>query len=143
MPYSIERECSAVPLTPLVEKQDRAFILAKLAEYFYDERKAPSMSVWHNFQEETSLEPVSVGTDREDGARGWLNFTLPDGVTRIGPFNREEFEVEVGKSKVMVGIGRPYISPSVYTSLCQATPVVLPFFAQPEEVYEGYNLFNG
>jgi len=143
MPYSIERECSAVPLTPPKQKMNRAFILAKLAEYFYDKRKAPPQSVWPEFEKTTGLEPVSVATDRMDGDRGWLNFTVPDGVTPMKPLPRDQFELEVGESKVMVGIGRPYISPSVYTSLCQATPVVLPTYADPEEIHRGYNLFNG
>ena len=143
MPYSIERECSAVPLTPPTQKLDRVFVLAKLAEYFYDKRKAPPESVWVDFQQKTGLEPVSVATDRKDGTRGWLNYTVPQGVTPIAPLSRDQFEIEVGKSKVMLGIGRPYISPSIYTSLCQGTPVVLPYFADPEEVNQGYNLFNG
>jgi hypothetical protein len=143
MPYSIERECSAVPLTPPAQKLNRAFVLAKLAEYFYDKRKAPPDSVWKNLQQVTGLEAVSVATDRQDGARGWLNYTVPPGVTLMTPLSRAQFEIEVGKSKVMLGIGRPYISPSVYTSLCQGTPVVLPYFADPDEVNQGYNLFNG
>lgn len=143
MPYSIERECSATPLVPLEEKTDRVFVLAKLAEYFYDQRKAPPVELWSTFEQQTGLEPISVAVDRQDGDKGWLGYKLPPGVTSVPKMTRDEFERQVGMSKVMLGIGRPFISPSVYTSLCQGTPVVLPYFADPEVAEEGYNLFDG
>lgn len=143
MPYSIERECSALPSTDFREKKDRVFVLAKLAEYFLDGNTAPPVSLWDDFSDITGLQPISVATDREDGSKGWLGYKVPKGVTVVPKMSREEFELEVALSKVMLGIGRPFISPSVYTSLCQGTPVVLPKFADWEQVKAGYNLFDG
>jgi hypothetical protein len=42
---------------------------------------------------------------------------LPAGIESHGQVAREEFEVMVSESKVMLGIGRPLISPSVYSAL--------------------------
>jgi hypothetical protein len=56
----------------------------------------------------TGLEVESVATGE---------VPLPDGVKSTGHVTREEFEVMVSKSKLMLGIGRPLISPSVYSAL--------------------------
>jgi hypothetical protein len=42
----------------------------------------------------------------------------------------------------MVGMGAPVISPSVYTALCQGTPVVLPYFVQNPRL-DGWHLYSG
>jgi hypothetical protein len=41
----------------------------------------------------------------------------------------------------MLGMGQPMISPSVYTALCQATPVVLPY-ARDDPRMDGWNLYG-
>ena len=50
---------------------------------------------------------------------------IPQGITAIGFQKRDAYEALVAKSRVMLGIGFPPISPSVYTALWVA---VLPFF---------------
>lgn len=42
---------------------------------------------------------------------------IPEGITAIGFQGREEYETLVAKSRVMLGIGFPPISPSIYTAL--------------------------
>ena len=57
-------------------------------------------------------------------------FPLPEGLTTLGPQSRDRYEELVGEVKVLLGMGQPMISPSVYTALCQATPVVLPYLTE-------------
>lgn len=42
---------------------------------------------------------------------------LPEGLTTLGHQSREAYEGVVGGSKVLLGMGFPPISPSVYTAL--------------------------
>jgi hypothetical protein len=42
---------------------------------------------------------------------------LPEAFKWIGPQTRDSYEKLVGDVKVMVGMGNPRISPSVYTAL--------------------------
>jgi alpha-1,3(6)-mannosylglycoprotein beta-1,6-N-acetyl-glucosaminyltransferase len=44
-------------------------------------------------------------------------YPIPDGLVRMGKMPRKEYESMVGHAKVLLGIGKPEISPSVYTAL--------------------------
>lgn len=66
---------------------------------------------------------------------------MPEGLTTLGPQTRERYEELVGESKVLLGMGQPRISPSVYTALCQATPVVLPYLVATP-LLDGWDLYG-
>lgn len=68
-------------------------------------------------------------------------YPLPEGLTTLGPQTRERYEEIVGESKVLLGMGQPMISPSVYTALCQATPVVLPYLTDTPRT-DGWHLYG-
>ena len=55
---------------------------------------------------------------------------------------RERYEELVGSVKALLGIGAPPISPSVYTALCQGTPVIVPHF-EPNLRTDGWHLYSG
>lgn len=99
MPYSIERECTQIRLTPPHRKQDRVFILAKLAEYFYQRDTAPNATVFADFKEQTGLGLVSVAKDRKT-KDGWVGAGVPEGVEEWDQLSREDFEFAIGQSKV-------------------------------------------
>jgi hypothetical protein len=44
-------------------------------------------------------------------------YSLPEGLETMGKKTREEYEELVGSVKVLLGMGTPMISPSVYSSL--------------------------
>lgn len=140
LPYSIESTCEAVPFVPAHEKKNQAFILAKRTDYFWYRSSVPA-EFWPKLEDETGLKALSVAVDdvRQPGEK---DLPVPDGVTSIGRVSKAAFERVVGESRVMLGIGRPLISPSVYSALCQGTPVVLPYFGD-EAVPKGWDLFNG
>jgi hypothetical protein len=52
---------------------------------------------------------------------------LPDGFKTLGKQSAEAYVKLLSESKVLLGIGQPVLSPWVYTALCQAVPVVLPY----------------
>lgn len=59
---------------------------------------------------------MSVAED-DVRAEGETKVDVPNGVETVGRVSKEEFEVLVGQSRLMLGIGRPLISPSVYSAL--------------------------
>ncbi len=47
-------------------------------------------------------------------------------VINLGRLNQTEFMQQVGMSRVMVGVGGPWWSPSPYNALCQGVPFINP-----------------
>lgn len=108
IPYSIEQTCATAPQIASLEKSDKLFVLAKQSDYFQDPWSSVPAVFWQRTRNLTGLEVESVATGE---------VALPEGVNSQGHVTREEFEVMVSKSKLMLGIGRPLISPSVYSAL--------------------------
>lgn len=79
------------------------------ADYFYM-NNAPPSTYWAALADQPDFEVLSVADVIDDKQ-------LPDHVRSIGKQNRMAYEELVGKSKVLLGIGFPAISPSVYSAL--------------------------
>lgn len=77
--------------------------------YFYYSWHSP-ISFWTALSDDPSFRLISTA-DVEEGK------PLPDGLSTIGGQTREQYEALVGSAKVMLGIGQPMISPSVYSAL--------------------------
>lgn len=69
--------------------------------------------MWSALVNETGLSILSTATDDDNKVPD----NLPPGVQSVGRVSRLEYEDLVAGSKVMLGIGHPEISPSVYTAL--------------------------
>jgi hypothetical protein len=69
------------------------------------------MQFWTDLAKEPTFDLLST-CDIEDG------YPLPEGLDTMGLQSREDYEELVGSVKVMLGMGAPLISPSVYSSLC-------------------------
>lgn len=110
--YSVEKYCKRHPIP---SKFDRGFIFAKNPDYF-----APGAFAFHthdnrtfaNIKEELGMDFVATAGNRED--------VLPDpGVENLGRMPPDEWYQELAKSVALVGIGRPWISPTPYDALCR------------------------
>nr|ODN81216.1 hypothetical protein L203_05722 [Cryptococcus depauperatus CBS 7841] len=136
LPYTMEDTCLALPITPQAERLDSALLLAKRSAYFHYHHVSPP-SFWSNL---TLIDGVSlISTSNVDEGK-----PLPTGIETIGRKSVDEYTKLVGGVKAMIGIGAPVISPSAYTSLCQATPFVVPIFYEPPvdsewRHYSGYS----
>lgn len=90
-------------------------ILAKKTEYFWRYHEiAPDF--WQNQTELTTLEAFSVAQD-DPRKPGEDSIFVPEGVRTVGHVSGAEFNSHLANSKVLVGIGRPAISPTIYFSL--------------------------
>ncbi|KAK8869891.1 hypothetical protein IAR55_000459 [Kwoniella newhampshirensis] len=134
LPYSIEEYCLRLPVTAREQRRDAALIFAKRSTYFYYHYVSPP-EFWTNLSRMPDFD-LLLTANEEEGKR------LPEGLVSMGRQTREDYEALVGSVKVMVGMGAPPISPSVYTALCQATPVIIPYF-HPNYRLDGWHLFSG
>lgn len=99
-------------------REDRLFILAKSTEYFNAPFTGIPRTFWAGLEEETNLTAISTAMDDPNLVKeGSHIFGVPEGIESIGEVSKGEFEIQLARAKLMLGIGRPYISPSVYSSL--------------------------
>ncbi len=132
LPFSIENDCLAAPDVKQEDKENRMFILGKRINFIYSNR-APDPRSWNSLLDEVGggIEAFMAVGDQdlaENPDTPW-----PQGIHNLGRMDPMEFQVAVGKSKLMLGIGWPLISPSPYDSICQGTPVIIPTFRDVEE----------
>ncbi|WVQ78012.1 hypothetical protein IAT38_000093 [Cryptococcus sp. DSM 104549] len=136
LPYSIEETCLAIPLIPAEERREAALVFAKRSSYFHHSHVTP-IAHWTNLSRNVDFD-LLLTADVEEGK------PLPDELESMGRQTMEGFEQLVASVKAIVGVGMPVMSPSVYNALCQATPVVLPYFFKEKEQsnwrhYSGYS----
>jgi hypothetical protein len=128
IPYSIERECMKTRYVDSEGREDRLFILAKSTEYFNEPFTGIPRSFWAGLEEQTNLSAISTAMDDPNLVKeGSHIFGVPEGIESIGEVSKGEFEIQLARAKLMLGIGRPYISPSVYSSLYVLLGPSLPF----------------
>ncbi|PPR01954.1 hypothetical protein CVT24_011103 [Panaeolus cyanescens] len=131
--YSIENSCRETPYIPLAERPNRAYILMKELVYLYLEN-----FVWEVDYFERAVRDVGidfVGYWKLTPNWKWEHVApekildIADeehGIRNIGPLDQKSFSMEVGKSRMMVGIGLPWWSPSPLVGLCQGVPFLNP-----------------
>jgi hypothetical protein len=134
LPYSIEEYCLNIPFRPHAQRNNSVLIFAKKSAYF-DYHFVPPKHFWTDLSKDPAFNLILTVTE-EDG------HPLPEGLTTIGTQSRAGYEELVASVKVMLGMGAPAISPSVYSSLCAGTPVVLPYFLEGRRT-DGWHLYSG
>jgi hypothetical protein len=103
---------------------------------YFDWPYAPRRDFFSDLAKQANLTLLSAANVDE-------GHTMPPGIHSLGQQTRDDYERLTGSVKGMLGIGSPLISPSVFTALCQATPVIMPSFTpdlrvQGWEPYAGY-----
>ncbi|KAI3605038.1 alpha--mannosylglycoprotein 6-beta-n-acetylglucosaminyltransferase a [Moniliophthora roreri] len=101
--------CGDLLYIPPTKRKDQVAILAKRSEYFYRDAFLQA-DLWPVLRNRTGLELISVSNSEE-------GFPVPDGLTLLGPLPRHDYNLMLGSSKALIGIGRPRLSPSPYASL--------------------------
>ncbi|WVQ78015.1 hypothetical protein IAT38_000096 [Cryptococcus sp. DSM 104549] len=134
LPYSIEEECLEIPVVAPEDRRNAALIYGKRSAYFHYSHVSPP-EFWTNLSRDNDFDLILTATVEEGKP-------LPEGLDTIGKQTPEDFEALVASVKAMVGVGVPGFSPSVYDALCQATPVVLPYFSI-EKVQSEWRHYSG
>lgn len=111
----------------------RREIATALTVDYFDWVFAPPRQYFSDLASQPDLQLLSAANEHD-------GHTLPPGVISLGQQSRADYERLTGSVKAMLGIGGPFISPSVYTALCQGTPVVLPAFTNQGPL-QGWQLY--
>ncbi|KAJ7594912.1 hypothetical protein C8J56DRAFT_927958 [Mycena floridula] len=118
--YSIQNTCQKIEIPPSGERPLHAYILAKNPEYFVHENYP-----WSNVSFDHPPIPglsVVAGLYVDDEHKK----DIPPGLVNMGSLKQKEFYRELGHSRVLIGIGSPYLSPSPYDALCMGVPFINP-----------------
>jgi hypothetical protein len=120
---SIEPTCRRLPFTPHTTRSHppRAYLLAKQVHYLDD---TPAFS-WTlqalaDLQRDLHISIVGGMADDDEFTRKSVE---EYGIKNFGQLGKMEFYEELGRSFVLVGVGRPRISPSPWDALCMGVPV--------------------
>ncbi|KAI8618606.1 hypothetical protein BC830DRAFT_1042728, partial [Chytriomyces sp. MP71] len=113
--YSVDHWCSQIPPVPTQDRDNGVYILAKNSEYFtkskYNESLIPHLA--------------GKGVRFTVGIGEANSFAWPD-TTNLGKLSHEQFNIQLSRSRVLLGLGPPYTSPSPYYALCFGVPFVNP-----------------
>ncbi|TFK63467.1 hypothetical protein BDN72DRAFT_320900 [Pluteus cervinus] len=116
--YSIERTCMRRPVTPIAKRPNQVYILAKRLSYFREKGYS-----WPDISFDQAPFPLQF-------VAGLTHDVEPDevpgGIIDVGRLNQTQFYDHLGNSRLLLGIGRPPLSPSPYDALCLAVPFINP-----------------
>jgi hypothetical protein len=122
---SIEPTCKNIPSIPADQRPHvkRAYLLAKQMKYFVDEPAfswtIPGLSA---IQQSLGIKILGgITDDRPEVGR----YFKQNGLTNLGRLQKADFYHQLAMSSVLIGVGRPRISPSPWDSLCMGVPVSL------------------
>lgn len=130
----MEPSCLNTPFIPFAHRPRQAYILGKYLGYFKDGRYPLTDPVggaaaqyadrfYLKFSEEEDVTFLAGQFDLFQAG----NYTQPPpGITQHPRLPRTEFQTMISKSRVLVGIGNPILSPTPYEALCLGIPFINP-----------------
>ncbi|KAF8306960.1 hypothetical protein DL93DRAFT_2088335 [Clavulina sp. PMI_390] len=152
--YSIEPSCDEQPIIPASERTPKAvYAMTKCVSYlapqplrawppsFYA-HAARSLGVHFTIGSINGTTPWAVERCGGDAVRELVfpqlsEFGGEDAMTNLGPLSRPVFMRKVAESQVLLGVGRPWISPTPYQALCLGVPFINPILewdhSKPED----------
>lgn len=120
--YSIEPSCRRIPLLSPHERAHppQAYLLAKQGTYFLEGQFVWSIPYFGHLRR--SLGINIIGGMNNDNETIAAQFDRA-GVTNYGRMDKMKFYEKLGQSFVLLGVGKPRISPSPWDALCMGVPV--------------------
>jgi hypothetical protein len=130
--YSIEEPCHQQPFIPHSERDDQAYLLAKYLMFFTPEHEPAWTTV--NYDAATNATGVKylIASTYVTGGEG-SPLALPSNHLNIGQIGPAEFMEKLSKSRVLIGVGDPMLSPSPYDGLCMGVPFINPIMGWDHE----------
>ncbi|BEI88669.1 uncharacterized protein CcaverHIS019_0200310 [Cutaneotrichosporon cavernicola] len=124
-------------VVPWKDRPNRVYLLAKQAHYFHNgHQRVYDFSFFERAAEELSREFPGfefVGgfeDNRSDEVKAKWG-PVPSVIKNLGLMNATRFDEEYGKSRLLLGLGSPPLSPSPYRALARGVP-----FANPHTMRE-------
>jgi hypothetical protein len=123
--YSIEQACRSQPFVPHAERENEAYILAKLLSFFTPERdRAWSPAMFDTATNATGIKYV-IGAINDTLQGEWPAAELPSNCVDYGLIGQAAFLEKLSKTRVLIGMGNP----STYVSVIAKESYVLTFLA--------------
>ncbi|KAF8299961.1 hypothetical protein DL93DRAFT_579628 [Clavulina sp. PMI_390] len=136
--YSVEPSCNFQSVVPHAERVPRSvYALMKCVAYlapqperawpppFY-QHAAQKLGVHFTIGAVNRSDPTRCGGNQNLVAPQLDEFGGDNVITNVGPLDRPDFLRRVAESKVLLGVGRPAISPTPYQALCVGVPFINP-----------------
>lgn len=126
LPYSIEDKCTALPYRSHAERNESVLLFAKQScTLAFPRVLRPVLIIVAHFHEALTTDPAFF-TQLADGASFDVVTTaqsvegqpVPAGLKSLGRQSRPAYDELLSSVKAVIGIGFPYISPTVYSALC-------------------------
>ncbi|KAF7982574.1 hypothetical protein HWV62_27573 [Athelia sp. TMB] len=135
--YSVESQCGVVPFVPHAERDEdgkaQAWIMAKRIGYFSPGRSAWTKEVYEAASAASnarfSLGASQGGFEIDGVGKDMTEADLPKDWKNYGLLEQDAFMRRLAKSRVLVGVGSPLLSPSPYDALCLGVPFINPINA--------------
>ena len=120
--YSIEPTCRRLPFIPAFHRAEpsQAYVLAKGGEYLRESPEFAWTLPWLSSLEDELDISVIAGLREWNGIREEFEGL---GLTNVGLMSKMDFYRTLAMSFIMIGVGKPKISPSPWDALCMGTPV--------------------
>ncbi|KAJ7763578.1 hypothetical protein DFH07DRAFT_395731 [Mycena maculata] len=141
--YSIEHACALTDFVPSASRPHQAWILAKLLAYL-----APEKTPWTN----EDYDAAAAGTDIEYALGAGLGdgetepppeLELPGEYVNHGRMEKGVFMRRLARSRVLIGVGNPVVSPTPWDALCLGVPFVNPLDRWDEDDPEDSAKWHG
>lgn len=136
--YSVEPSCLTQEFIPHADRpRGQVYAMAKRLSYFAaqpDRAWPPSFYTMARKKVQTpgGLHFV-IGAANDTDFANQYGVTIPhlpaEDVHNLGLLDRTRFMAEVAKSRVLVGVGRPALSPTPYQALCLGVPFINPILS--------------
>ncbi|KAF8306955.1 hypothetical protein DL93DRAFT_2088326 [Clavulina sp. PMI_390] len=137
--YSVEPSCNSQAIIPHAERpRGGVYAMTKCVSYlapqhlrawppsFY-ERAAHELGIHFTIGAINASDPQRCGgTDEHLELPQLSEYGGEEVMTNLGILERPVFMHEVAKSRVLLGVGRPWISPTPYQALCLGVPFINP-----------------
>ncbi|KAF8302530.1 hypothetical protein DL93DRAFT_496127 [Clavulina sp. PMI_390] len=136
--YSVEPSCNSQPVVPQNERaRGSVYAMTKCVSYFAPQpERAWPPSFYRNAAQRLGVhftigamnvsDPQRCGGSKELDIPQLDDFGGDDVMTNLGLLDRPDFVRKVAESNVLLGVGRPYISPTPYQALCVGVPFINP-----------------
>jgi len=118
--YSVEPTCLLRPFIAHNER-DQAYVMAKRSSYFVEGRERAWPPHFYDAAVNATGIKLVLGANIDKSQP-----ELPAGLTNYGMMTQTAFLEAVSKSLVLIGVGKPYTSPTPYEALCLGVPFINP-----------------
>nr|GAT46478.1 predicted protein [Mycena chlorophos] len=126
--YSVEHGCKSVPYIPHAERPNPStiYIYAKWGSYFFNHP-------WGMDYYRSVAEELDGRAHLLMGTHGELPDDFPvDVVENMGQMKQQQFYEMLSGASLVIGVGAPTTSPSMYDALCLGVPVINPILQWDE-----------